>query len=122
MLTIRLARFGKKKQPFYRVVVNEKKNPPKSKVVEYLGTYNPKSKELKYDKDRITHWLGLGAGYSQTVGMILVKEGFIKKEDMPAVYNVEKKRKPKKEVPEEQPKAPVVPAEPAVVETAEAAK
>ena len=115
MLMIRLARFGKKKQPFYRVVVNEKQNPPTSKVVEYLGTYNPKSKELIYDKDRMAHWLKTGACYSRTVGMILVKEGLLKKEDLPKLYTVEKKRKPKKEVPEEQaqPAATEVPAEPA---------
>lgn len=111
MLTIRLARFGKKKQPFYRIVVNEKKHPPKGNVVEYLGTLNPKSKELKYDKQRIEYWLSKGASYSRTIGMMLVKEKLIKKEDLPALFLVEKKRKKKKEQPEaEKPAVSVAPA------------
>ena len=100
MLMIRLARFGKKKQPIYRVVVNEKIHPPKSNVVDYIGTYNPKTKEFVYKKDRVEHWLNHGVKYSRTVAMMLVKEGFIKKEDLPALFLVEKKRKKKKEVDE----------------------
>lgn len=109
MLTIRLARFGKKKQPYYRLVINEKIHPPKGNVVEYLGSYNPKSKELVLERERIEYWLKQGATYSRTVAMIFVKEGLLKKEDLPALFVVEKKRKKKKEQPEEAPKA--VPAE-----------
>ncbi len=109
MLTIRLARFGKKKQPYYRLVINEKIHPPKGNVVEYLGSYNPKSKELLLERERIEYWLKQGATYSRTVAMIFVKEGLLKKEDLPALFVVEKKRKKKKEQPEEAPKA--VPAD-----------
>lgn len=114
MLTIRLARFGKKKQPFYRLVVNEKKHPPKGNVVEYLGIYNPKTKELKYDKERVQYWLDQGVMFSRTIGMILVKEGLVKKEDLPRLFTVEKKRKKKKEQPEEAstPTTAANPAEP----------
>ena len=69
MLTIRLARIGKKKHPFYRVVVTEKTRPRNGRVVELVGTYDPLKKpaELKLDAERIKHWLGVGAQPSDTV-------------------------------------------------------
>ena len=69
MLAIRLARFGKKKKPFYRVVVIERTRPRNGRVVEAVGTYDPLKKpaELKLDAERIKHWLGVGAQPSDTV-------------------------------------------------------
>lgn len=109
MLMIRLARFGKKKQPFFRIVVSDKKHTPRGKKVEYIGQYNPRSKDLVLDKERAAYWLSQGAGYSRTVGMMLIKEELIKKEDLPVIYRVEKKRKKKKEA--EEATANKVPAE-----------
>ncbi len=69
MLTIRLARIGKKKKPFYRVVVIESSKPRNGRIVEAVGTYDPLKKpaEIKLDADRIKHWLGVGAQPSDTV-------------------------------------------------------
>ncbi|MGC0774223.1 MAG: 30S ribosomal protein S16 [Candidatus Acidiferrum sp.] len=69
MLTIRLARIGKKKKPFYRVVVIERTRPRNGRVVEAVGTYDPLKKpaEIKLDSERIKHWLGVGAQPSDTV-------------------------------------------------------
>ena len=69
MLAIRLARFGKKKQPFYRVVVLDKRKPRNGRTVEVVGTYDPLKKpaEIKLDSERIKHWLGVGAQPSDTV-------------------------------------------------------
>ena len=69
MLTIRLSRIGKKKQPFYRVVVIERTRPRDGRVVEAVGTYDPLKKpaEIKLDAERIKHWLGAGAQPSDTV-------------------------------------------------------
>src|ERR1700733_584942 len=66
---IRLSRIGKKKKPYYRVVVIEKTRPRNGRVVELVGTYDPLKKpaELKLDADRIKHWLGVGAQPSDTV-------------------------------------------------------
>jgi small subunit ribosomal protein S16 len=63
VLTIRLSRIGKKKKPYYRVVVMEKTRPRDGRVKEAVGTYDPLKKpaELKLDADRIKYWLGLGA-------------------------------------------------------------
>jgi small subunit ribosomal protein S16 len=69
VLMIRLSRIGKKKKPFYRVVVIEKTRPRNGRVVELVGTYDPLKKpaELKLDAERIKHWLGVGAQPSDTV-------------------------------------------------------
>jgi small subunit ribosomal protein S16 len=69
VLMIRLSRIGKKKKPFYRVVVIEKTRPRNGRVVEAVGTYDPLKKpaEIKLDAERIKHWLGAGAQPSDTV-------------------------------------------------------
>src|SRR5258707_6509251 len=68
VLTIRLSRIGKKKKPFYRVVVIERTRPRDGRVKEAVGTYDPLKKpaEIKLDADRIKYWLGLGAQPSDT--------------------------------------------------------
>ena len=73
MLMIRLSRFGKKKKPYYRVVVIERTRPRNGRVVESVGTYDPLKKpaELKLDTERIKHWLGVGAQPSDTVRSII---------------------------------------------------
>ena len=69
MLTIRLARIGKKKKPFYRVVVIERTRARDGRVRDAVGTYDPLKKpaEVKLDADRIKYWLGVGAQPSDTV-------------------------------------------------------
>ena len=72
---IRLARFGGKKKPSYRVVVIEKERARDSRSVEVVGLYNPVSQpatvRLKYD--RINHWVSVGAKPSDTVARLLQK-------------------------------------------------
>jgi small subunit ribosomal protein S16 len=69
VLTIRLSRFGKKKKPFYRVVVTESSRPRDGRFVEIVGTYDPLKKpaEVKLDAERIKHWISRGAQPSDTV-------------------------------------------------------
>lgn len=73
MVTIRLARIGKKKRPFYRVVVTEKTRPRNGRFVEIVGTYDPLKKpaEVKLKAERIKYWLGVGAQPSDTVRSFL---------------------------------------------------
>jgi len=75
MLMIRLARFGGKKKPSYRLVVIEKERARNSRALEVVGLYNPVSQpatvNLKYD--RIVHWMGRGARPSDTVARLLQK-------------------------------------------------
>lgn len=76
MLSIRLSRIGKKKKPFYRVVVIERTRPRDGRFVEIVGTYDPLKKpaELKLNADRIKHWMGKGAQPSDTVRSFLRRE------------------------------------------------
>ena len=69
MLMIRLARIGKKKHPFYRVVVTEKARPRNGRFVEIVGTYDPSKKPaaVVLDQERVKYWMGKGAQPSDTV-------------------------------------------------------
>src|SRR5437879_2229784 len=73
VLMIRLSRIGKKKKPFYRVVVIERTRPRDGRVKEAVGTYDPLKKpaEIKLDAERVKYWLGLGAQPSDTVRSFL---------------------------------------------------
>ncbi len=73
MLAIRLARFGAKKKPTYRVVVIERERARNSRSVEVVGFYNPISKEVKLKHDRIDHWVKNGAQPSDTVTRLIKK-------------------------------------------------
>ncbi len=73
MLMIRLARFGAKKKPFYRVVVIEKERARTGRNLEVVGHYNPLTDPAKVDfnYERIEHWTKAGAQLSDTVERLL---------------------------------------------------
>jgi small subunit ribosomal protein S16 len=73
MLMIRMARFGAKKKPSYRLVVIDKERARDSTAVEVVGTYNPlsKPKAVILKHDRIAHWMKNGAQPSDTVARLL---------------------------------------------------
>jgi small subunit ribosomal protein S16 len=73
MLMIRLARFGTKKRPTYRVVVIEKERARDSRAVEVVGHYNPVAQpmQIKLNHERIGHWVKCGAQPSATVARLL---------------------------------------------------
>jgi small subunit ribosomal protein S16 len=73
MLMIRLARFGAKKKPFYRVVVIAKERARDSRNIEVVGHYNPLTEpaQVKLEHDRIAHWTKNGAQLSETVARLL---------------------------------------------------
>jgi small subunit ribosomal protein S16 len=77
MLTIRLARIGKKNKPFYRLVISQKKKDLYGDALEILGSYNPHTKELKINGDKIKYWLSKGAGMSATVNNLLIEKKII---------------------------------------------
>ena len=77
MVTIRFARGGAKKKPFYQIVVTEHANPRDGRFIEKLGYYNPtsKNKEYKLDVERAKAWVESGARVSNSVKGLLRKEG-----------------------------------------------
>jgi small subunit ribosomal protein S16 len=75
MLMIRMARFGAKKKPTYRVVVIDKERARDSRSVEVVGTYNPVSQPqvVNLKHDRIAYWMKNGAQPSDTVSRLMKK-------------------------------------------------
>ena len=73
MLMIRLARFGARKQPYYRVVVIEKERARNGRPVEVVGTYNPRTNPATVDfkRERVTYWVSKGAKCSERVTKLL---------------------------------------------------
>jgi len=73
MLMIRLARFGAKKKPTYRVVVIDKERARNSRSVEVVGFYNPVSQPpvIDLNRERIEYWIKNGAQPSDTVSRLL---------------------------------------------------
>ena len=73
MLMIRLARFGAKKKPFYRVVVIVKERARNGRNLEVVGHYNPLTDPSKVDlnRERITYWTKNGAQLSETVARLI---------------------------------------------------
>jgi len=73
MLMIRLARFGAKKKPTYRVVVIDKERARDGRAIEIVGHYNPVADpaQVNLKHERISHWMKCGAQPSDTVARLL---------------------------------------------------
>ncbi|GBU09584.1 30S ribosomal subunit protein S16 [Gammaproteobacteria bacterium] len=71
MVTIRLARGGSKKRPFYQIVVADSRNAATGRYIERIGFFNPIAKgqeeRVRLDLERYDHWVGLGAQPSDRV-------------------------------------------------------
>lgn len=69
---IRLTRMGRKKKPFYRVVVTDSRKRRDSGWIESIGTYNPMTEpsEVNIDKERLEYWKGIGAKMSERVAKL----------------------------------------------------
>ena len=115
MLAIRLQRIGRKGHPVYRVAVQESRRHPSSgRVVMYLGSYDPHTKQATINAEKATHYLNNGAQPTSRVVRLLQEA----KIDLPAwvktttpksktLRNPEKLRKnqPAEEVASEEPAA-----------------
>lgn len=128
---MRFFRVGKKNQPAFKIVVTDKRNPPRGgRFVEQVGFYNPLTKEKLLEKERVQYWIQKGAQPSPTVYNLLIKEGVFQGKKI-AVHKKSKKpasadasagkpvpaATPAPAVtvaPVAAPAAPVAPAEPAV--------
>lgn len=79
MVKIRLARLGNSHRPFYRIVVQKSTAGRNSSAIETIGTYNPLTnpKKVELQSDRAMHWLMNGAQPTETVAIILKREGVL---------------------------------------------
>ena len=77
MVTIRLARHGSKKSPFYHVTVAERSAKRDGRFIERVGFYNPlargQSEGLRIDLDRVDHWLSVGAQPTERVRQLVAQ-------------------------------------------------
>ncbi len=75
MVTIRLARGGAKKRPFYNIVVTDRRNRRDGRYIERVGYFNPiasgQADRLVVDRERVDYWLGQGAQASERVASLL---------------------------------------------------
>jgi small subunit ribosomal protein S16 len=108
MLVIRLSRKGKTKQPFYRLILCEKQKDPWGRYLENLGTYNPFTKEMVFNLDRIKYWLSKGAQPSDTVWNMLVTKGLVegKKRTITKISKIRAEKIKKKKETEEKAEVP----------------
>ncbi len=74
---IRLARFGSKKKPFYRIIVSNARAPRDGRFIERVGTYDPQKDppSIHVNKERIVDWLLKGAQPTPTVVRLLKRVG-----------------------------------------------
>ena len=96
MLSIRLTRVGKRKQPLYRFIVTEKSRDPWGKALEILGTYQTLVNPVVIDinTDRVKYWISKGAQCSESVWNILVDQKIVSG-DKRKKNSVSKRRKEK---------------------------
>ena len=77
MVTIRLARHGGKKKPFYHVTVAERSARRDGRFIERVGFYNPvargREEELRIDLERVDYWLSTGAQPTDRVGQLVAR-------------------------------------------------
>jgi len=77
MVKIRLMRMGKRKEPYYRVVVADSRSPRDGRFIENIGRYHPRAHPsvIEIDEERALHWLKNGAQPSDPVRVLLQKTG-----------------------------------------------
>jgi small subunit ribosomal protein S16 len=75
MVKIRLQRVGKKKAPYYHVVVADSRSPRDGKIIEQVGTYDPMTDPatIKIDSEKVATWIKNGAKPTDTVKALIEK-------------------------------------------------
>ena len=75
MVTLRFARGGSKKRPFYSIVVSDQRRQPRGRFIERVGFFNPmatgQEERLRLDSARVDYWISQGAQPSARVAGIL---------------------------------------------------
>lgn len=76
-VSIRLARHGSKKNPFYRIVVADSRSPRDGRRIEQVGYYDPRStpSRIEFREERLSHWLQRGARPTTTVAHLMREKG-----------------------------------------------
>jgi small subunit ribosomal protein S16 len=96
MLKIRLQRRGRKKAPFFKIVIADAKSPRDGKFIEAIGSYNPllgkeSDKRVLIEQERVAHWLAAGAKPTDTVSRLLHNAKLIEQPNLSIVLARKKK-------------------------------
>jgi len=131
LLKLRLQRRGKKGQPHFRIVLQEHTNAVKGEAKEVIGYYQPAldPKVFKVDQERVKYWMSMGAKPSDSLAVLLKKEGMEGMDEYIEPRNKKRKKKgaeeeksetpaPAAAAPKEEPVKEEAPAEPAPAEEA----
>jgi len=102
MVVIRLSRGGSKGRPFFNIVVADKRVRRDGRFIERIGHYNPllpkdNPERVKFDLDRVKHWLGHGAQPSDRIERFLAEVGLASKKTK---FNDPQKSAPRKKAQE----------------------
>ena len=122
MLAIRLQRIGRKGYPVYRIAVQESQRHPSSgRVVAYIGSYNPHTKEVSVQTEQAQKFLDNGAQPTPRVVKLLEQEGvnlpsWVKKADSSKQKSIRNAEKLRKNQPKEEVEEPAAEAEEAAAE------
>jgi len=89
MISMRLARHGAKKRPYYHIVVADSRAPRDGRFIERIGSYNPMlprdhKERVSFDDARVKHWLSVGAQPTDRVSRLLEKAGVLAEKKRPA--------------------------------------
>lgn len=97
-----MQRGGKKGQPHFRVVLQEHTEPVKREAQEILGAYSPASnpKVFKVDKERVKYWISKGATISDSLAVLLKKDGLEGMEKFIEPRNKKRKKKGEQQTPQ----------------------
>ena len=82
MVKIRLKKFGTKKRPDYRIVIQDAQKPRDGVAIEEIGHYHPiavEEKQLVLNEERAKYWLSVGAQPTETVKKLLNRSGLTAK-------------------------------------------
>lgn len=77
MVTLKLARIGKKSQASFRLIATDKRRDPYGRALEILGHYSPREKKATINAERVKHWFSKGAQATDTVWNLLIKEKIV---------------------------------------------
>jgi small subunit ribosomal protein S16 len=79
--SMRLMRYGGKKNPFYRIVISDRRSSRDGRFIEQIGTYDPKKDpvEVRFKEEKAIQWLRKGAQPTPTVRQLLIRSGISKK-------------------------------------------
>ena len=88
---LKLKKIGKKHQTTFRLIVDEKKHKLVGRNTEDLGWYNPHTKKMELNAERINYWMKVGAKPTDTVHNLLVNAGVVKGKKIPVHKQPKKK-------------------------------